>query len=82
MKHSLVCGGALLLLTCPGSTAQLPDACKTAALPGNGSAAESSASVYDAVGARFAEKGDLKCAAAAFEQALRCLLYTSDAADE
>ena len=71
MKRSLACCGALLLLACARSPAQLPEACKSPALPGNASAATPSASFYDAVGARFAESGDLKCAAAAFEQALR-----------
>lgn len=71
MKRSLVCCGALLLLASAWSPAQLPDACKPPALAGNASGATPSAGVYDSVGAWFAEKGDLKCAAAAFEQALR-----------
>ena len=37
------------------------------------------ARVYDAIGAWFAEKGDLKCAVAAFEHALRLEPHSAEA---
>jgi tetratricopeptide (TPR) repeat protein len=53
------------------SSAQLPDACKLPASAAKAPAGTPPARVYDAEGAWFAEKGDLKCSVAAFEQALR-----------
>ena len=73
MKRLLVGCGALLLFVGTGSQAraQLPDACKPPASAAHPPAGTPPARVYDAIGAWFAEKGDLKCAVAAFEQALR-----------
>ena len=71
MRRSVVFCSALWLFASPRLPAQLPEACKAPALPGNVSGRSPSASIYDSVGTWFAEKGDLKCAAAAFEQALR-----------
>lgn len=71
MKCLLIFCGALLLFGSARSWGQLPDGCKLPAsvmpVPGKGF----SASAYDSVGTWFAEKGDLKCAAAAFKEALR-----------
>ena len=73
MNRLLVCCGALLLFVGTGSQAraQLPDTCKPPASAAHAPAGTPPARVYDAMGAWFAEKGDLKCAVAAFEQALR-----------
>jgi tetratricopeptide (TPR) repeat protein len=71
MNRSLVCSCALLLFIGARSSAQLPDACKLPASAAKAPAGTRPARVYDAEGAWFAEKGDLKCAVAAFEQALR-----------
>jgi len=58
---------------------QLPETCK--ASPGLLKAIhdESSARVYDAVGAWFADRGDMKCALAAFEEAARLEPGSSEA---
>jgi tetratricopeptide (TPR) repeat protein len=73
MNRFLVGCGALLLFVGTTSTAraQLPEACKPPASAAHAPAGTPPARVYDAIGAWFAEKGDLKCAVAAFEQALR-----------
>ena len=59
---------ALIPLAC---AQQLPETCKPS--PGLLKALhdEASARVYDAVGAWFADHGDMKCALAAFEEAVR-----------
>lgn len=59
---------ALLLLMAARALAQLPQGCK--APPANPPPGTPPARVYDAVGAWFAQKGDLKCSIAAFEQAV------------
>src|SRR5664279_192407 len=51
--------------------AQLPDTCKPPASATHAPAGTPPARVYDVVGAWFAERGDPKCAVAAFKQALR-----------
>ena len=71
MNRSLVCSCALLLFAGARASAQLPDACKLPASAAHAPAGTPPARVYDAEGAWFAEKGDLKCAVAAFKQALR-----------
>jgi tetratricopeptide (TPR) repeat protein len=73
LNRSLVCCGVLLVCFCMGSQtrAQLPDTCKPPASAAHPPAGTQPARVYDAIGAWFAEKGDLKCAVVAFEQALR-----------
>ncbi len=53
------------------SAAQLPETCKPPSELANAIHATPSASVYDAAGAWFADKGNLKCAVAAFEEAVR-----------
>ncbi len=71
MKRSLICCSAFLLFAGARATAQLPDTCKPPASAAHPPAGTPPARVYDAEGVWFAEKGDLKCAAAAFKQALR-----------
>ena len=77
--RSLVCCGALLLLTAARAQAQLPPACKPPASAANPPAGTSPASVYDAVGVWFAQKGDFKCSVAAFDQALRLDPHSAEA---
>jgi len=71
MKRSLICCSAFLLFTGAGASAQLPDTCKPPASAAHPPAGTPPARVFDAVGVWFAGKGDLKCAVAAFKQALR-----------
>ena len=71
MKRSLICCSAFLVLVGARAAAQLPDTCKPPATAAHPPAGTPPARVYDAEGVWFAEKGDLKCAAAAFKQALR-----------
>ena len=70
MNRSLVCCCALLLFTAARSSAQLPETCKLPASVAKAPPGTPPARVYDAEGAWFAQKGDLKCSVAAFEQAL------------
>ena len=51
--------------------AQLPPNCKPPASASHPPAGTPPSKVYDAIGVWFAQKGDLKCSVAAFEQALR-----------
>ena len=71
MKRSLICCSAFLLFVGAQAAAQLPDTCKPPAAATHAPAGTSPARVFDAVGVWFAQKGDLKCAVAAFKQALR-----------
>ncbi|HTZ57075.1 MAG TPA: tetratricopeptide repeat protein [Acidobacteriaceae bacterium] len=75
----VVCCGALLLLPAPKSQAQLPPSCKAPASAANPPAGTPPARVYDAVGVWFAQKGDLKCSVAAFNQALRLEPHSAEA---
>jgi tetratricopeptide (TPR) repeat protein len=69
----------LLLLTAAKAQAQLPPTCKPPASAANPPAGTPPASVYDAVGVWFAQKGDFKCSVAAFEQALRLDPHSAEA---
>ena len=71
MNRALIYGGALLLFSGSWSAAQMPDTCKPPAEAAHPPAGTKPARVYDAEGVWFAEKGNLNCAAAAFQQALR-----------
>ena len=71
MKRSLICCSVFLLFAGARAGAQLPDTCKPPASAAHPPAGTPPARVYDAVGVWFAGKGDLKCAVAAFKQALR-----------
>src|SRR5581483_6905515 len=71
MKRSLICCSAFVIFLGAAAAAQLPDACKPPAAAAQAPASTSPASVYDAVGVWFAQKGDLQCAVAAFKQALK-----------
>jgi tetratricopeptide (TPR) repeat protein len=71
MNRSLICCSAFLLIVGARAAAQLPDTCKPPASATHAPAGTSPARVYDVVGTWFAERGDLKCAAAAFKLALR-----------
>lgn len=79
MKRSLVCCSAFLLIVGVRAAAQLPDTCKPPTSAAHAPPGTPPARVYDAVGAWFAEKGDLKCAAAAFKQALRLEPHLAEA---
>lgn len=71
MKQLFICCSALMLFSGTRATAQLPDTCKVPASAGHAPPGTPPARIYDAEGAWFAENGDLKCAAASFQQALR-----------
>ena len=76
MKTKVGCG---LVIACTFAAAQLPEECKP---PESGVKAirdNPSAKVYDAVGAWFAEQGNLKCALAAFEEAVRLEPHSAEA---
>ena len=80
INRSLICTCAFLLLAGAQATAQLPDTCKPPAAPAtHAQAGTSPARSFDAVGVWFAQKGDLKCAAAAFKQALRLEPHLAEA---
>jgi tetratricopeptide (TPR) repeat protein len=69
--RSLVCCGALLLLTAARGLAQLPPTCKPPPSASHAPAGTPPAKIYDAIGVWFAQKDDLKCSVAAFEHALQ-----------
>ena len=71
MNRSIICCSVSLLFFGLRAAAQLPDTCKAPTSASHAPAGTPPARVYDAVGAWFAEQGDLKCAVAAFKQALR-----------
>jgi tetratricopeptide (TPR) repeat protein len=71
MNRSLICCCAFLLSVAVRAAAQLPDTCKLPASAAHAPAGTPPARVYDAEGVWFAGRGDLKCAVAAFQQALR-----------
>ena len=71
VKRLRACCAALLLLASARSPAQLPESCRLPASAIHASGVTLSAAMYDSVGGWFADRSDLKCAAAAFEQALR-----------
>lgn len=79
MKRSLICLSVFLLLAGARAAAQLPAACKPPASAAHAPPGTSPARVYDAEGAWFAGQGDLKCAAAAFQQALRLQPHLAEA---
>jgi tetratricopeptide (TPR) repeat protein len=79
MKRLLICCGAFLLFVAALAAAQLPDTCKPPASAAHPPAGTPPARVYDAEGVWFAQKGDLKCAAAAFNQALRLEPHLAEA---
>ena len=71
MKRPLICHSALLLVLGAGAAAQTPPTCTPPPAAAHAPPGTPPARVHDAVGAWFAEKGDLTCAAAEFRQALR-----------
>jgi tetratricopeptide (TPR) repeat protein len=73
MKQLIVGYGALLLLLYCAlpARAQMPSNCKLPVSAGNVPAGTPPVGRYEATGAWFAQKGNLDCSAAAFEQALR-----------
>ena len=79
MKRLLICCSAFLLFVGIHAWAQLPDTCKPPSSAAHPPAGTPPARVYDAVGTWFAGKGDLKCAAAAFKQALRLDPHSAEA---
>ena len=79
MKRFLICCSAFLLFASAWTVAQLPDTCKPPASAVHPPAGTPPARVYDAVGTWFARKGDLRCAAAAFKQALRLDPHSAEA---
>ncbi len=71
-SRSLACSSALLLLLAArGLAQQLPPTCKPPESAAHAPAGTPPSKVYDAIGVWFAQKDDLKCSVAAFEQALR-----------
>jgi len=70
-----------LVLACVfiASAAQLPQECTPPAFAVKAIHDDPSAKVWDATGAWFAEKGDLKCAVSAFEEAVRLEPGSSEA---
>jgi tetratricopeptide (TPR) repeat protein len=81
MNRLLVCCGVLGLFVGTGSPApaQLPNSCTLPESAAHPPAGTPPARVYDAEGAWFVEKGDLKCAVAAFAQALRLEPHSAEA---
>lgn len=80
MKRLLIaCSACLLFFAGSRARAQLPDSCKPPASAAHPPAGTSPARAYDAVGAWFAEKGDLKCAVASFKAALRLEPHLAEA---
>lgn len=79
MNRSLICCSAFLLLLGAQAAAQLPATCKSPTSATHAPAGTSPARVYDVVGAWFAESGDLRCAAAAFNEALRLEPHLAEA---
>ncbi len=79
MKRSLACCCAFLVFIDAWAVAQLPQNCKLPASGAHPPAGTSPARVYDAEGAWFAENGDLKCAVAAFQNALRLEPHSAEA---
>src|SRR5690242_5927325 len=81
MSRLLFCCGPLPLFVGAALpvAAQLPSGCKPPASAGSAPAGTSPARVYDAIGVWFAQKGDLKCSEAAFNQALRLEPHLAEA---
>lgn len=80
MKRTLIyCSAFLLLFFGASAAAQLPATCKPPASSAHPPPGTSRARVYDAIGAWFAENGDLNCAVAAFKQALRLEPHLAEA---
>jgi tetratricopeptide (TPR) repeat protein len=79
MKRTLVCGSAFLLFAGVPAPAQLPEACKLPPSAAHAPPGTPPARAYDAMGAWFAENGDLSCAATAFKQALRLEPHLAEA---
>jgi tetratricopeptide (TPR) repeat protein len=77
--RSFICCSALVVLLAAGAGAQLPPTCKSPASAANPPEGTPPSKVYDAVGVWFAQKGDLKCSVAAFDQALRLDPHSAEA---
>ena len=71
MRRLLIGHSGLLLVLGAGAAAQTPPTCTPPPAAAHAPPGTPPARVHDAVGAWFAEKGDLPCAAAEFRQALR-----------
>src|SRR3984957_12581395 len=69
----------LLLLAARGLAQQLPPTCKAPESAAHAPAGTPPSKVYDAIGVWFAQKDDLKCSVAAFEQALRLEPHSAEA---
>jgi tetratricopeptide (TPR) repeat protein len=79
MRRSLICCSAFLLFAGAHGAAQLPAACKPPAAAAHPPPGTSPARVLDAEGVWFAENGNLDCAVAAFQQALRLEPHLAEA---
>lgn len=77
--RSLVRCSVLLLSIAVRAPAQLPPSCKPPASAANPPAGTPPARVDDAIGVWFAQKGDLKCSVAAFDEALRLEPHSAEA---
>ena len=81
VSRLLLCCGVFLIFVAAAlpAGAQLPAACKAPASATKAPAGTPPARVYDAIGVWFAQKGDLKCSEAAFNQALRLEPHSAEA---
>ena len=79
MKSWVICCSALLLVPAIRTAAQVPVTCRPPASAAHPPPGTPPAKVYDAIGAWFAEKGDLACAAAEFKEAVRLEPHSAEA---
>ena len=79
MNRSLIFCSAFVLFVGARTAAQLPVTCKPPTSAAHAPVGTPPARVFDVVGTWFAERGDLKCAVAAFQQALRLEPHLAEA---
>ncbi|HEV2322805.1 MAG TPA: tetratricopeptide repeat protein [Terracidiphilus sp.] len=79
MRRSVLFCSAVLVLVAARAAAQVPATCRPPASAAHPPPGTPPAEVHDAVGAWFAEKGDLACAAAEFKQAIRLEPHSAEA---
>jgi tetratricopeptide (TPR) repeat protein len=79
MKQTFIFCSAVLLFAGAPAIAQLPATCKPPASASHPPPGTSPARVYDAEGVWFAQQGDMNCAVAAFQQAVRLEPHLAEA---
>src|SRR6185312_10571286 len=79
MKRSLICFSVFLLFAGAWAAAQLPESCKLPPSAAHAPPGTSPARVFDAEGVWFAQQGNVNCAVAAFNQALRLEPHLAEA---